>query len=148
MPPVCRLESRTTADAAHRLAEPSHQPEDKGQAGEQSHLFRACPSRERGKAPGGQGELRAEPCSSVGVGKLYKAAGGCLWGSSGLRSQISLVGLVLETAKLGSCPLGLSSPSHCGANCPRGLALGLGPQRLTVGSSVCWAAQQAEVPSL
>ena len=80
---------------------------------------------------------------------MDRPAGGRLWSSSGLCSQIPLVGPVLETAKVRGAVcwvhrvLAAVGPIVTGAWLP-----GPGPQRLTVGGPVSWAAQQAEVPSL
>lgn len=102
MPPACRLESRTTADAAHRLAEPSHQPGRQRPGRGAEPLVQSLPQQgESGKAPRWTRGDSGRTLAACGCGEAVdRPAGGCLWGSSGLRSQISLVGLVLETAKV------------------------------------------------
>ena len=148
MPPGCRLGSRTTADAAHRPAGPSHQPgRQRPGRGAEPFVQSLLQQGESRKAPRWRRGALGHPAAACGCGEAVdRLAGGRPWGSSGLRSQISGWSCVGSGKFREAVRWVHRVPAAVGPIVPEAWLPGLGLQRLTVGRSVCRAVQQLRCP--
>ena len=148
MPPGCRLGSRTTADAAHHPAGPSHQPgRQRPGRGAEPFVQSLLQQGESRKAPWWRRGALGHPAAACGCGEAVdRPTGGRPWGLSGPLSQMSGWSCVGNGKFKEAVCWVHRVPAAVGPIVPEAWLPGPGPQRLTVGCSVCRAAQQPRCP--